>query len=118
MFSWLQRKPASDPLLDFFNQKQAEKTELLSRLLNARLGYEATVWGTLKILFDMPPDIVPEDRVDMVSNEIATLKEMGVVAPFAAILVREKDWTEDTEADWAYIRAVARDGGMSLFELV
>ena len=54
----------------------------------------------------------------MVGNEIATLKEMGVVAPFAAILVREKDWTEDTGADWAYIQEVARDGGMSLFELV
>jgi hypothetical protein len=118
MLSWLRRKQASNSLLDIFYRKQAEKTESLSRLLNARLDYEATVWGTLKILFDITPDIVPKDRVDMVGNEIATLKEMGVVAPFAAILVREKDWTEDTGADWAYIQEIARDGGMSLFELV
>jgi hypothetical protein len=118
MLSWLRKKQPSNLILDTFYRKHAEKTEKLSRLLNSKLDYEATVWGTLKILFDFTPDIVPEDSVDMVGSEIATLKEMGVVAPFAAILVQEKHWTEDTGPDWVYVQEVARDGGMPLFELV
>jgi hypothetical protein len=87
-------------------------------LLQARASYEDTVWRTLKIMFDVSADIVPENRAELVKEEISTLNEMEVTAPVAAILIHDKDWSEDNGPSWAYLREVAREGGMPFFELV
>ncbi|UZF92071.1 hypothetical protein [Bosea sp. NBC_00550] len=117
MFSWLRKKPVpvSNPFQEAIERKHSEKLSLINQLLQGQTDYESAVWGCLKILYDANPEIVPENRVKIFSAEISALKAMGVVVPFAALLVWQKDWTEDAGSDWSYLQEVAREGGMPLF---
>jgi hypothetical protein len=120
MFSWLRKRAerAANPLTQHFNRMHEEQAAAVRKLLQEGISYEDATWGTLKIMFKFSADFIPDNRVESVEREIATLKELGVIAPLAAILVYDKDWTDDNGPSWTYLQEVAREGGMALFDLV